>query len=212
MTTTLVWITPNAEALIAKMARVSNPANQDNPNYEKLFQYLIENKHWSPFEMASMCVSIETSRGISPQILRHKSFSFQELSQRYQEIHEFEPITARRQDLKNRQSSLDDISEEDQNWFQAAKKEVEELAEKKYSEALSRGIAKESARFLLPSSVKTNLYMQGTMRSWIHYCDVRYHKDTQKEHREIAAAVVKIIQQVCPTIAKNRNWDLSNIA
>jgi len=197
----LVHVTPEAEKIIAYCARVSS-SNQSNPDYEKLLKFLIKHKHWSPFEMASMCVEIETTRGVAPQILRHRSFSYQEFSLRYSEATEYEVYDARRQDLKNRQNSLDDLDEATKNWFISAQKNINELANSEYEKALSLGVAKESARNLLPMSTKTKLYMMGSVRSWIHYIEVRTDPSTQKEHRDIALECKKIFTEQLPIIAK----------
>jgi thymidylate synthase (FAD) len=195
----LIWITPNAEQIIIDCARVSNPANQGKPG-EKLINYLIEHKHWSPFEMACACVEIVTYRGIVPQILRHRSFHFQEFSQRYAKVSEFLPVRPRRQDTHNRQNSYDDLSEADRIGFQELQRYVEFAARNAYTQALEMGIAKESARFLLPTSARSVLYMQGTIRDWIHYLSVRTQPDVQLEHREIALAIDSILQRELPTI------------
>jgi len=202
----LVWITPEAEKLIAKIARVSNPNNQDNPNYARLIKYLIKNKHWSPLETASMCLSIHTSRRIAPQILRHRSFSFQEFSTRYAAVDGFVKVNPRSQDLKNRQSSHDDLSEETKTWFQENKTKLESQAMAFYKEGLDKGIAKESMAFILPMSAKTHIFQSGTIRSWIHYIDLRADEATQLEHRIIAEAAKKIIIQELPIIAEAMNW------
>lgn len=197
----------NAEEFIAYAARVSNPANQHNTaTTDKLLGYLIRNKHWSPFEMVSMAVEITTSRGIAPQILRHRSFSFQEFSQRYAEAVDKEDYEARRQDTKNRQNSIDDMSESDKNWFQYAQDSVWNNCFTLYQEALKRGIAKEQARFLLPLSTRTKLYMSGTARSWIHYIDVRDQAGVQKEHRDIAIECKKIFIANFPHTSKALEW------
>lgn len=201
----LIHITPEAEKHIAYCARVSSP-NQDNPEYSKLIQYLIKHKHWSPMEMASMCVEIETTRAISPQILRHRSFSFQEFSQRYSQASEMEFTQARRQDLKNKQNSIDDMSDETKEWFLDAQQQVWDLSNKLYKDALSQGIAKEAARGLLPLNTKTKLYMHGTIRSWIHYVEVRSDVSTQLEHREIALAIKEILKKEIPQIAEALGW------
>lgn len=203
----LVWITPDAEKTIAYCARVSS-SNQDNPEYAKLIKYLIKHKHWSPMEMASMCVEIKTSKAIAAQILRHRSFSFQEFSARYSEVQEFEKYEARRQDLKNKQNSIDDMSKADKEWFEYAQEEVTKNAMWHYKEALSRNIAKEQARFLLPQSATSKLYMSGSIRSWVHYCDVRTDKSTQLEHREIAEQVKSLLIEHVPNVAKAMEWNL----
>lgn len=205
MTVKLVWITPQAEKEVVYCARVSSP-NQDNPEYEKLVKYLIDNKHWSPFEMASMCVEITTSRAIAQQILRHRSFSFQEFSQRYAKAQQFETYEARRQDNKNRQNSIDDMSEDDKNWFTLVQKQLQNICEETYKEALKRGVAKEQARFLLPLSTQTKLYMSGSLRSWMHYIDLRTSNGTQLEHIEIANECKKLFIENCSIISKALNW------
>lgn len=186
--TRLIWYTPEAEKHIAFCARVSS-SNQENPEYSRLLRYLIENKHWSPFEMASACFEIVTSRAIAQQILRHRSFHFQEFSQRYAEATEFEFYGARRQAETNRQSSVDDCDEATQAWFANAQHVHNANALDLYDEALDRGIAKEQARFLLPLSTRTKLYMAGTVRDWIHYLSLRTDEHTQLEHREIAGEI-----------------------
>lgn len=203
----LTHTTPKAEKLIGYMARVSSP-NQDNPSIEKLIKYLIEHNHWSPLEMANMCVEITTSRAISAQIIRHRSFSFQEFSQRYSKVdsNENEFYGARRQDEKNRQNSIDDLSDETQDWFLNAQMQVNDLSRNLYVEALDKGIAKESARFLLPISTTTKLYMNGSLRSWIHYINIRTEISVQLEHREIADEIKKIFMMEFPIISKALNW------
>jgi thymidylate synthase (FAD) len=205
MNVTLVHCTPEAEKIIAYCARVSSP-NQDNPEYEKLIRYLIKHKHWSPLEMASMCVEITTTRAIAPQILRHKSMYFQEFSQRYSEAMDYQVTSARRQDLKNKQNSIDDMSEEDKQWFEVEQHRVWTHSYNAYKEALDRGIAKEVARTLLPLGTETKLYMHGTLRSWCHYIALRTAQDTQLEHRLIAEECKKIFMEQFPTIAKALEW------
>lgn len=190
-----------AEGLLAYCARVSSP-HQDNPDYEKLLKYCLEHKHVSVFEMADATVEIITSRAIAQQILRHRSFSFQEFSQRYAAVTEFEAPKARRQDTKNRQNSIDDVAAYDQAWFQATQQFIHDTALAAYQKALEIGIAKESARFLLPLSTRTKLYMKGSLRSWIHYLQVRCDPSTQLEHREIANAIKEIIIEQFPTVGK----------
>lgn len=205
MQTKLVWSTPEAEKIIAYCARVSS-TRQENPDYEKLLAYLIKHKHWSPFEMASMCIEIKTSRAIAQQILRHRSFSFQEFSQRYSEAQFFEMYEARRQDDKNRQNSIDDMSDDDKQWFDDAQTEVITKATELYSEAIKRGIAKEQARFLLPLGTETKIYMAGTLRSWMHYIDLRAANGTQQEHMDIALECKRIFTEQFPAIAKANGW------
>lgn len=210
MTVSLVWVTPNAENHVVHMARVSAPKNQDNmETAPKLLRYLIANKHWSPFEMANMCIEIETTRAISPQILRHRSFSFQEFSQRYANTKElgsaFIPHL-RRQDFKNRQNSTDDLVDnlgsDVLSGFYRRTSQLFEEAEHLYSEMISVGIAKECARSILPLSTRTRLYMNGTLRSWIHYLQLRCEPGTQLEHREIAKQIKEIFCNQFPVIGE----------
>lgn len=202
----LVWITPDAEKLIGKIARVSNPNNEDNPNVEKLIQYLIKHKHWSPFEMASMCVEIKTTRAIAPQILRHRSFSFQEFSQRYAVATEINVPDLRRQDLKNRQNSIDDLPAEKVDFLQQQIDNHYRSALDIYQTMLDTGVAKECARSVLPLSTATRLYMSGTIRSWLHYVDLRGANGTQLEHMQIARQIGDILAGQVPTIARAM-WD-----
>jgi len=201
----LISITPNAEELIAYCARVSSK-NQDNPKIQKLLEYCIDHEHWSVFESAFITIEINTSRAISAQILRHRSFTFQEFSQRYAEVPDFYTYEARRQDTKNRQKSIDDMDFKDKHWFTCAQDRVQTLSTFLYNEALDKGIAKEQARFLLPLSSKTKLYMTGNVRSWIHYIDLRCKWDTQKEHRDLALEIREILKKELPTIAKAVAW------
>lgn len=205
MNVNLISITPDTEKTIMYTARVSNPSNQTSSN-PKLLKYCIDHGHWSIFEMANMCIEIETSRAIAAQILRHRSFSFQEFSQRYAKVQGFEVYEARRQDSKNRQNSIDDMSEDDKWWFQQAQAEVHTVCINLYQEALDRGIAKEQARFLLPLSTTTKLYMNGSIRSWLHYLDLRCANGTQLEHKEIADAIKKIFIEQLPIIAEAKGW------
>ena len=201
----LVWITPNAEALVGKIARVSNPNNEDNPDVEKLIKYLIKHKHWSPFEMASMCVQIVTTRAISPQILRHRSFSFQEFSQRYAiPTDTFATVLPdlRRQDTANRQNSIDDLENETQEYYEQRIDDHFREGVRLYESLLHSGVAKECARSVLPINTVTKLYMSGTIRSWLHYVDLRGSNGTQKEHMSIARSVGEILDTELPTIAR----------
>ena len=196
-------MTPEAEQLVAKMARVSNPANQNNPNTApKLLKYLINNKHWSPFEMVNVCMEIETTRDIARQILRHRSFSFQEFSQRYAVSEGFiQTSQVRLQDEKNRQNSLytDDVSL--QYWWEGVQRRIVDEAKFLYSAALDKGVAKEVARKLLPEGLTmSKMYMNGTLRSWLHYIDIRCDSATQKEHRDVANQCRDIIFAEFPTI------------
>ena len=194
------------EGLIAYCARVSSP-NQETPDYEKLLSYCIRNRHWSVFEMVDMTVEITTSRAISPQILRHRSFCFQEFSQRYAKVQAVEKYQPRRQDVKNRQNSLDDLDDATVAWFDQAQESIAKLGMEKYEEALEKGIAKECARVLLPLGTQTRLYMKGSVRSWIHYLDVRTDPATQKEHRDIADAVKAIFTEQFPVTSRAMGWE-----
>jgi thymidylate synthase (FAD) len=211
----LVWVTPEAEKLIGYMARVSNPANQDNhESAPKLIKYLIKNKHWSPMEMVNICVEIETTRDIARQILRHRSFSFQEFSQRYAVSEGFiQDSQARLQDTKNRQNSLysDDISL--QNWFEGAQRRLVTEAKFLYTAALEKGIAKECARVFLPEGLTVSkMYMQGTLRSWLHYIDIRTDVATQKEHRDVALQCAKILEEHFPNVMEAFNGTRQTVA
>ena len=198
----LVWITPDAEKLIGKIARVSNPQNEDNPEVERLLRYLIKHRHWSPFEMASMCVEIETTRAISPQILRHRSFSFQEFSQRYAETTKIDVPQLRRQDLSNRQNSVDDLPEHVVELLQSNIEHHYRSSADLYKMLIAYGVAKECARNVLPESSHTRMYMSGTIRSWLHYVDLRRKNGTQYEHMLIAEDVMEILYEQVPTIAR----------
>lgn len=193
------------EALIQYTARVSNPNNQTSNN-AKLLNYCAKHKHWSIFEQSDFTFEITTSRAIAAQILRHKSFFFQEFSQRYAEAQSFEKYDARRQDLTNKQNSIDDLSQEDKEWFDAAQEAVNVISQGFYNDALSKGIAKECARFLLPQSTQTIMYMKGSVRSWIHYIEVRSGPETQLEHREIALSIKNILIKEIPTVAEALGW------
>ena len=193
-----------AEELIVYTARVSNPSNQLNTaTADKLISYMVRNKHWSPFEMCDMCVEITTSRAIAQQILRHRSFSFQEFSQRYAEATEFEPIQLRKAGATNRQSSLEvfDPFEGSIKASQLIEQHVQ-VSNDLYNALLGAGVAKECARFVLPLNVQTKLYMKGSVRSWVHYLQVRLDEHTQLEHREVAEAILLIFQKNFPTISK----------
>ncbi len=198
----LVHITPNAEELITYMARVSNPANQNNTETSaRLIKYLIDHKHWSPFEMVNMCVEIETTRSVAAQILRHRSFSFQEFSQRYAEVQlRPELPEMRRQDLKNRQNSVDDLSLETLAECDQLVASALVTSYRAYDKLLELGVAKECAREVLPLCTPTRLYMNGTIRSWIHYCQLRCANGTQKEHQNIAKGVWKLLEEHVPNV------------
>jgi len=209
----LVWCTPNAEEMITRMARVSAPKNQDNMDTApRLLRYLITHNHWSPYEMANICVEINTTRAISAQILRHRSFSFQEFSTRYADVNELGSCVIphlRRQDTKNRQNSIDDLDADMITGYYRRISQLYEDAEHLYREMVSTGVAKECARSILPLSTPTRLYMNGTLRSFIHYLWVRTDPSTQMEHRQIALEIQKIFCQQFPIISeaafKNEN-------
>ena len=207
-TATLVHITPNAEELISYMARVSNPSNQANTETSaKLIKYLIKHSHWSPFEMVNMCVCIETTRSIAAQILRHRSFSFQEFSQRYAEASQLgKPVVPqlRLQDLKNRQNSIEAIGE-DKEVFDSLLYDIDHLFQTSidvYQSLLEAGVAKECAREVLPLATPTRLYMNGTIRSWLHYCDLRTAHGTQREHAQIAGRVQDLLYEHLPNVCE----------
>lgn len=191
--------------LIMYCARVSNPNNQTSTN-TKLLDYCLKHGHVSIFEMANMVFEIETSRAIAAQILRHRSFSFQEFSQRYAAVQNIEVYEARSQDPKNRQNSNDDMEEHDKAWFKWLQEEHNKQCIQKYKEALARGVAKEQARFLLPLATSTKLYMNGNIRSWIHYLQLRCGNGTQKEHQEIAMAIREIFVKELPVIGEALGW------
>ena len=212
MTVKLIQITPNPEEQIAYIARVSNPNNQDNPNYAKLLAYCIKHQHWSIFEQAFMTLEIETTRGLAAQILRHRSFTFQEFSQRYADTSlmtkgSLIPIPElRRQDLKNRQNSTDDL---DPDKVKMLEKEIAQHfhdAQDLYRYMIDMGVAKECARFVLPLAVPTKLYMSGSVRSWIHYIDLRSAHGTQKEHKVIAEECREIFKVQLPTVSEALGW------
>ena len=205
MSVNLRWATPNLDAEIAFQGRVSNVENQNNPEFTKLLNYLMTHGHVSPFEMANMCVEINTTRDISRQILRHRSFSFQEYSGRYAEMTDLGDMVEREcrlQDTKNRQSSLECDDSHIESCFSEAQKEIWAMCKQEYEDALSVGIAKEQARALLPEGLTpTRLYMNGNMRSWIFYLKQRLDPSTQKEHRIIAEQVLQIFRNVAPVTA-----------
>lgn len=209
MNVTLVSITPDAESTIMYCARVSNPKNQESNN-SKLLKYCLDHGHVSIFEMANMVLEIETSMPVAAQILRHRSFSFQQFSQRYADVRElgdmFIQHDARSQDLKNRQNSNDDCDDETKFWFDIAQQSIQNQAKYLYEEALDKGIAKEQARFLLPQCTKTRMYMNGTIRSWIHYINLRQGNGTQKEHMDIAEQCKEVFCAELPIIAKAMGW------
>lgn len=204
----LVWITPNAEQLITKMARVSNPSNEDNmETAPRLLRYLIKHKHWSPFELGNMCVKINTERDISAQILRHRSFTFQEYSSRYSNMLMADTPEFRRQDLKNRQNSIDDLPDDFTNEMKDKAAMVIAHSYNVYQELLDKGVAKECARRILPLCSPTTLYMNGTIRSFIHYIQLRGSNGTQKEHMDIANQVKAIFTEQLPLISAALEWN-----
>ena len=201
--TRLLWVTPEAERLIVKTARVSAPQNEDNlATGPRLLKYLIKHKHWSPFEMANLCLEIHTQRDISAQIIRHRSFSFQEFSQRYAETEQAKIPKFRRQDSRNRQNSIDDLNDEQIDLLEELTyKHIKEGYEL-YQTMLEMGVAKETARRHLPMCSPTRIYMNGTLRSWIHYIDLRTDPGTQWEHRTIANQAKIIFEQQFPVISE----------
>ena len=203
-TASLVHSTPDGDTLIAYMARVSNPSNQDNTETSsRLIKYLIKHKHWSPFEMVNMCVEINTTRSISAQILRHRSFSFQEFSQRYAQVTDIPSVpNLRSQDPTNRQNSIDDLDPYTVQDFQLKAQLLFDQSMLLYTDMLKAGVAKECARDVLPMTTSTKMYMNGTLRSWIHYCDLRCGNGTQLEHRIIADECKKLIIQQFPMVAE----------
>ena len=210
MNVKLISVTPDAEKTMAYIARVSNPNNQENPNFAGLLRYCINHKHWSVFEQATMTLEIETTRGLSPQILRHVSFRYQEFSQRYADsslLDETIPLfDLRRQDTKNRQNSVDDIDPSVKQEFEIKIRRHFDEAMRLYKEMLDAEIAKECARFVLPLATPTRMYMTGSVRSWIHYIDLRSANGTQKEHMDIANACKKVFVEQFPTVAEALEW------
>ena len=206
----LISVTPDAEKTIGYIARVSNPVNQDNPKVSGLLNYCIKHQHWSIFEQASMTLQIETTRGIAAQVLRHRSFTYQEFSQRYADssmlADEIPMFELRRQDVKNRQNSIDDVDPFIKQEFDIEVKKYFEEGMKLYKKMLDSGIAKECARFVLPLATPTRIYMSGTIRSWIHYIDLRSAHGTQKEHMNIANGAKKIFTEQFPTISTALEW------
>ena len=206
----LISITPDAEKTMAYVARVSNPGNQDNENYAGLLRYCIQHNHWSVFEQAHMSLEIETNRGIAAQILRHRSFTFQEFSQRYADTNllasEIPVPELRRQDTKNRQNSTDDLEEEKVFAMNKMIRDLFNDAQDTYNYLLEQGVAKECARFVLPLATPTRLYMTGSCRSWIHYINLRSAHGTQKEHMDIAESCMLIFKHEFPSVAEALKW------
>ena len=207
MSVTFVHATPDAERLIVQMARVSNPDNADNwDTGPRLLRYLIKHRHWSPFEMASLCVRIDTERDIAAQILRHRSFSFQEFSTRYARTTIAECPPQRVQDQTNRQNSMDVLPEDGKRqWDQLTGRLISESYHL-YDQMIKAGLAKETARRILPLCTPTTLYMHGTLRSFIHYLEVRLDQSTQFEHREVAESIKAIFMQSFPIISEALEW------
>ena len=210
MSVKLVSVTPDAEQTMAYVARVSNPNNQENPNYAKLLGYCIKHNHWSVFEQSFMTLEIETTRGIAAQILRHRSFTYQEFSQRYADsslLSDYIPVPdLRRQDTKNRQNSIDDIGEYEKLGLQSKIQNHFAESMRLYKELLSHGVAKECARFVLPLATPTRIYMSGSCRSWIHYIQLRSANGTQKEHMDIALACKDLFKEQFPSVAEALEW------
>ena len=207
---TLVQATPNPEETMAYVARVSNPKNQDNPSFEGLLKYCIKHGHWSVFEQAYMTLEIQTSRAIAAQILRHRSFTYQEFSQRYADstlLSDTIPMPKlRRQDTKNRQNSIDDVDPFVRQQFEIAMQRYFEEGLDLYRTMLDKGIAKECARMVLPLAVPTRIYMTGSCRSWIHYIALRSANGTQAEHMDIANQAKAIFCEQYPTVGKAMEW------
>ena len=210
MSVKLISVTPDAEKMMAYVARVSNPNNQENPNYAKLLGYCIKHNHWSVFEQAFMTLEIETTRGLAAQVLRHRSFTYQEFSQRYADssllADQIPMFDLRRQDTKNRQNSIDDIDDFVKQEYEIKIRRHFDEAMVLYQSMLDMGIAKECARFVLPLATPTRMYMSGSVRSWIHYITLRSANGTQKEHMDIAEACKKIFVEQFPTCAAALEW------
>ena len=215
MSVKLISVTPDAEKTMAYCARVSNPNNQDSDNYAKLLKYCIDHQHWSIFEMAFMTLEINTTRGLAAQILRHRSFTFQEFSQRYADttlLAEDVPLfELRRQDTKNRQNSIDDLDQEVIYKWNSKLREHFSKAKAIYDGMIKDGIAKECARFVLPLATPTRLYMSGSIRNWIHYINLRSGHGTQKEHMIIANQCKEVFIKQFPTIGEALGWKNENI-
>jgi thymidylate synthase (FAD) len=210
MNVSLISVSPDAEKHMAYCARVSNPNNQENENYAGLLRYCIKHQHWSIFEQAFMTLEINTTRGLAAQILRHRSFTFQEFSQRYADTNLLDATIPlpdlRRQDTKNRQNSIDDIPEEQIKFLQERIRQYFNEGMDLYNELLREGIAKECARFVLPLATPTRIYMSGSVRSWVHYIDLRSGHGTQKEHMDIANACKSIFTEQFPTVSEALQW------
>ena len=212
MEVSLVSITPDAEKTMAYIARVSNPSNQENDNYSGLLKYCIKHNHWSVFEQSTMTLEIETTRAIAAQILRHRSFTYQEFSQRYAKSNELGKIELpelRRQDTKNRQNSTDDLDPFIKQKLELQMKTLFESAQLLYNQMIDDGVAKECARMVLPLCTPTRIYMTGSCRSWIHYINLRSANGTQKEHMLIAQAVKDIFIEQFPAVSEALEWNES---
>ena len=209
MTVKLVSVTPDAEQLMAYIARVSNPSNQDNEKYSGLLKYCIKHNHWSVFEQSTMTLEIETTRAIAAQILRHRSFTFQEFSQRYAQttsLGDIELPELRRQDAKNRQNSTDDLDPEIADKFNRQMITLFSSSKALYESMLKQGVAKECARMVLPLCTPTRIYMTGSCRSWIHYINLRSAHGTQKEHMVIAEACRNVFTEQFPAVSEALEW------
>ena len=210
MTVKLISITPDAEKTMAYVARVSNPNNQDNENYAGLLKYCIKHQHWSVFEQSFMTLEIETTRGLAAQILRHRSFTYQEFSQRYADSSLLSEKIAlpklRKQDLKNRQNSTDDLDPHLVQQLEVKMQSHFTAGMKLYKEMLDCGVAKECARFVLPLATPTRLYMTGSCRSWVHYINLRSAHGTQKEHMDIAEECRKVFTEQFPAVSEALEW------
>jgi thymidylate synthase (FAD) len=217
MNVKLVNVTPDAEKIISYCARVSNPNNQNSDNYAKLLKYCIDHKHWSIFEMSHLTLELNTTRGLAAQILRHRSFNFQEFSQRYADTtllsEEIPLFDLRRQDNKNRQNSIDDISDETKSKWNSQIRQHFAKSKAIYDDMIADGIAKECARFILPLATPTRLYMSGSLRSWITYIALREKNGTQKEHQDIAKECKRIFCEQFPIISEalggpDQDWNI----
>jgi len=210
MKVSLVTVTPDAEKTMAYVARVSNPNNQENPDYAKLLGYCIKHGHYSVFEQAHMTLEIETTRGLAAQLLRHRSFTYQEFSQRYASTNllsdQIELPELRRQDTKNRQNSIDDLDPVIVERLNRQMVTLFSSASALYNQMLDAGVAKECARFVLPLACPTRLYMTGSVRSWYHYIELRSANGTQKEHMDIALECKRIFKEQFPTVAEAAGW------
>ena len=210
MSVKLISVTPDAEQMMAYVARVSNPNNQENPNYAKLLGYCIKHNHWSVFEQAFMTLELETTRGVAAQVLRHRSFTYQEFSQRYADssmlADQIPMFDLRRQDTKNRQNSIDDNDPFVKQEFEIKIRRHFDEAMVLYQSMLDAGVAKECSRFVLPLATPTRIYMSGSCRSWIHYINLRTANGTQKEHMDLAEGCKKVFIEQFPTCAEALEW------